>query len=300
MVIATGFFDGVHLGHRFVISRLVQAARERGDQSMIVTFWPHPRTVLQNGARNLRLLTSLDEKKALLKSLGVDRVEIIPFSKDFSRLSTEEYLRTVLIDRFDAKAILLGYDNRMGNSPSSPEEIQALAEKIGLEVIRTDSISTGLGTVISSTQIRNALMEGNISLASEMLGYDYSLHGVVVAGNQVGRKIGFPTANMQLYEPLKILPANGVYLVKAEVLGKQYYGMCNIGKRPTVNQGENISIETNIFDFDEFIYGLDIKISFLKRIRNERRFEGIDSLKAQLGKDKNEALSMIFNFDMDR
>lgn len=289
MVVATGFFDGVHLGHRFVIARLVEAARERGEESMVVTFWPHPRNVLQNGARNLRLLTSLDEKKALLTSLGVDHVEVIGFTKDFSQLTTEQYLRDVIKEKLGGTAILLGYDNRMGRNPASPEEIQKIAESVGLDVIRTDSVSAPTGTVISSTQIRNLLSEGRVEEASQMLGYGYNIHGVVVAGNQLGRTIGFPTANMQLYEPLKLLPANGVYKVEVETLGGKFLGMCNVGHRPTVSNTSSVSIETNIFDFDDYIYGLDMRITFLRKIRDEIRFTNLEELKEQLKKDRDEA-----------
>lgn len=289
MVVATGFFDGVHLGHRFVIARLVEAARERGEESMVVTFWPHPRNVLQDGARNLRLLTSLEEKKALLASLGVDHVEVIGFTKEFSQLSTEQYLRDVIKERLGGTAILLGYDNRMGRNPASPDEIQKIAETVGLDVIRTDSVSVPEGTVISSTQIRRLLSEGNVGDAARMLGYGYNIHGVVVAGNQLGRTIGFPTANMQLYEPLKLLPANGVYKVEVETLGSKFLGMCNIGNRPTVSNTSSVSIETNIFDFDEYIYGLDMRITFLRKIRDEIRFTDLGELKEQLKKDREEA-----------
>jgi len=289
MVVATGFFDGVHLGHRFVIARLVEAARERGEESMVVTFWPHPRNVLQDGARNLRLLTSLEDKKALLASLGVDHVEVIGFTKEFSQLSTEQYLRDVIKERLGGTAILLGYDNRMGRNPASPDEIQKIAETVGLDVIRTDSVSVPEGTVISSTQIRRLLSEGNVGDAARMLGYGYNIHGVVVAGNQLGRTIGFPTANMQLYEPLKLLPANGVYKVEVETLGSKFLGMCNIGNRPTVSNTSSVSIETNIFDFDEYIYGLDMRITFLRKIRDEIRFTNLEELKEQLKKDREEA-----------
>ncbi|MCQ2133908.1 MAG: riboflavin biosynthesis protein RibF [Bacteroidales bacterium] len=289
MVVATGFFDGVHLGHRFVIARLVEAARERGEESMVVTFWPHPRNVLQDGARNLRLLTSLEEKKALLASLGVDHVEVIGFTKEFSQLSTEQYLRDVIKERLGGTAILLGYDNRMGRNPASPDEIQKIAESVGLDVIRTDSVSVPEGTVISSTQIRRLLSEGNVGDAARMLGYGYNIHGVVVAGNQLGRTIGFPTANMQLYEPLKLLPANGVYKVEVETLGSKFLGMCNIGNRPTVSNTSSVSIETNIFNFDEYIYGLDMRITFLRKIRDEIRFTDLGELKEQLKKDREEA-----------
>ncbi len=286
MVIATGFFDGVHIGHRFVIERLVNAARERGDQSMVVTFWPHPRNVLQDDARNLRLLTSLEEKKALLKGLGVDHVEVLPFTKEFSRLTTREYFRDILIARFGAKAILIGYDNRMGSDPRTPESIEKVAQDEGLDVIRLGSVASPAGVTVSSTKIRDAVAAGQMEAAAAMLGYDYSLLGVVVAGNRLGRTIGFPTANIQLYEPLKLLPGNGVYSVEAETLGRKFKGMCNIGVRPTVRAGGQRTIETNIFDFDEDIYGLDLKVTFHHKIRDERRFDSIDTLQAQLAADK--------------
>ncbi len=286
MVIATGFFDGVHIGHRFVIERLVNAARERGDQSMVVTFWPHPRNVLQDDARNLRLLTSLEEKKALLRGLGVDHVEVLPFTKEFSRLTTREYFRDILITRFGAKAILIGYDNRMGCDPQTPESIEKVAQDEGLDVIRLGSVASPAGVTVSSTKIRDAVAAGQMEAAAAMLGYEYSLLGVVVAGNRLGRTIGFPTANIQLYEPLKLLPGNGVYSVDAETLGRKFKGMCNIGVRPTVRAGGQRTIETNIFDFDEDIYGLDLKVTFHHKIRDERRFDSIDALQAQLAADK--------------
>lgn len=286
MVIATGFFDGVHLGHRFVIDRLVRAARDRGDESMVVTFWPHPRNVLQDDARNLRLLTSLQEKTGILKGLGVDHVEVLPFTRAFSRLTTEEYFKEYVIGRFGGKAVLIGYDNRVGSDLLSPDQIEKVAVESGLDVIRTDSISVQGGIVVSSTKIREALSSGDVEAAAGMLGYDYSLFGVVVAGNRLGHTIGFPTANMRLYEPLKLLPGNGVYSVEVESLGRRFRGMCNIGTRPTVNAGKDTTVETNIFDFDEDIYGLDIKVTFLKKIRDERCFGSLEALKAQLELDR--------------
>lgn len=288
MVIATGFFDGVHLGHRLVINRLVAAAAQRGEKSAVVTFWPHPRNVLQDDARNLRLLTSLEEKKALLLGLGVDSVEVLSFTKEFSRLSTEQYLQ-LLIDRFGATAIVLGYDNRMGNGDVTTEEVAATAARMGLDVIHPDSLDSN-GRPISSTRIRKALEAGDVVAASEMLGHPYKLHGVVVAGNRLGRTIGFPTANMQLYEPLKLVPGNGVYVVDVETVGVKRRGMCNIGVRPTVGSGNQRTIETNIFDFSEDIYGLDVDLSFISKIRDERRFESLDDLKSQLESDREYAI----------
>ena len=285
MVVATGFFDGVHLGHRLVIEQLVAAAAVRGDESMVVTFWPHPRNVLQQEARSLRLLTSLSEKKAMLESLGVNRVEIMPFTKDFSTMTTREYLERLAAD-YGAKAVLIGYDNRMGCDADGADQVAQTALDLGLEVIRTQMVPSEQGYAVSSTKIRERLEAGDVRAASAMLGYDYSLHGVVVAGNRLGRTIGFPTANMQMYEPLKLVPGNGVYFVKVETLGRELYGMCNVGCRPTVSSGNHRTIETHIFDFDEDIYGLDIKVTFMEKIRDEVKFESLDALRSQLEKDK--------------
>ena len=285
MVVATGFFDGVHLGHRLVIEQLVEAAAVRGDESMVVTFWPHPRNVLQKEARSLRLLTALHEKKDLLLDMGVDRVEVMPFTKDFSRMTTREYLRE-LMDRFDAKAVLIGYDNRMGCDADGADQVAAVAHDLGLEVIRTQMVPSEQGYAVSSTKIRERLEAGDVRAASAMLGYDYTLHGVVVAGNRLGRTIGFPTANMQMYEPLKQVPGNGVYFVKVETLGRELYGMSNVGCRPTVSSGNHRTIETHIFDFNEDIYGLDIKVTFIEKLRDEIRFESLEALRSQLENDK--------------
>ena len=285
MVVATGFFDGVHVGHRHVIQQLVEAAAVRGDESMVITFWPHPRNVLQKEARSLRLLTTLAEKKEMLLALGVDHVEVLQFTKDFSSMTTEEYLR-MLMEKYGASAILLGYDNRMGSDADGADHVAATASGLGMEVIRAEMVTSEMGYAVSSTKIRQRLEEGDVKGAASMLGYGYSLYGVVVAGNRIGRTIGFPTANMQLYEPLKLVPGNGVYSVEVETLGQRFLGMCNIGCRPTVGSGNARTIETHIFDFDEDIYGLDMKITFLERIREERRFDSLEGLKTQLEKDK--------------
>jgi riboflavin kinase/FMN adenylyltransferase len=292
MVVATGFFDGVHVGHRLVIEQLVKAAAARGDESMVITFWPHPRNVLQKEARSLRLLTTLAQKKQMLHELGVDRVEVLSFTKDFSAMTMEQYLRHIMKE-YGATAILLGYDNRIGSDAANSDQVARTAEMLGLEVIRTEMVSSQQGYAVSSTKIREKLEEGDVRRAAEMLGYDYSMHGVVVAGNKLGRTIGFPTANMQLYEPLKLVPGNGVYFVKVKVLDRELYGMCNIGCRPTVGAGNARTIETNIFGFDEDIYGLDIDITFIARIREERKFDSLTELKAQLELDRMECLVIL-------
>ncbi len=292
MVVATGFFDGVHVGHRLVIRQLVEAAAARGDESMVITFWPHPRNVLQKEARSLRFLTTLEEKKRMLLDMGVNHVEIISFTKDFSMLTTEDYMN-LLKEKYGAKAILLGYDNRMGFDAKGADEVAMTAGRLGLEVLRADMVKSEKGYAVSSTKIRERLEEGDVKSAASMLGYDYGLHGVVVSGNRLGRTIGFPTANMQLYEPLKLVPANGVYFVKVNTLGRDFYGMCNIGFRPTVGAGNGRTIETNIFGFDEDIYGLDLSLTFIARIREERRFDSLEELKVQLELDRNACLLKI-------
>ena len=281
-VVSTGFFDGVHSGHRLVIGTLVEEARSRSEESVVVTFWPHPRNVLQDEARNLRLLSSLDEKKLMLKALGVDRIEVLPFTKEFASMTGEQYLKEVLVGRFGATAAIFGYDNRIGSDHKTFSDLQPLSSSLGLDIIPCKELGS-----ISSTVIRKALAEGRVIDASDMLGYRYGLHGVVVSGNRLGRTIGFPTANMQLYEPLKLIPAVGVYAVEVETLGRKYLGMSNIGVRPTVGTGNALTVETNIFDFDEDIYGLDITIRFIRRIREEKRFPSLAELKAQLLEDKH-------------
>ena len=289
MIATTGFFDGVHLGHRLVIERLVSLARERGDESLVVTFWPHPRAVLQDGARELRLLNSLEEKKELLRALGVDRVEVLDFTRSFAALTAEQYLREILRDRFGVTTLLMGYDNRLGSDRLTAASLKPIADGMGMELIELSPLSfrpSEASGEISSTQIRAALEEGDIASAAEMLGYGYALKGVVVAGNRLGRTIGFPTANMKLYEPLKLVPGRGVYVVEAEVLGKKYRGMTNIGQRPTVG-GTFTTIETHILDFDEDIYGLPLRITFLRRLRDEVHFPSLEALKRQLEKDRD-------------
>lgn len=333
-VVATGFFDGVHRGHQAVVRRLVSEASSRGEDSVIVTFSPHPRAVLQNGAPQLRLLTSDDEKTALLRALHVDRVEILPFTRDFARLTAEQYVRDILIGRFGASAIVFGYDNRIGSDGAGFAQVQSIAARLGVDLMTCDPIPCGQSSLlqhpchldpsddlpchldqakrverskresdlstslkmtsgaenISSTKIRQSLETGDITSANEMLGYEYFLNGVVVGGAKIGRTIGFPTANLRLSEPLKLVPANGVYLVRVGLPalypdGRQLYGMCNIGFRPTVNRGSDITIETNIFDFDEEIYSLPMRISFLHRLRGEIRFSSTASLRDQLQAD---------------
>ncbi|HPB89350.1 MAG TPA: bifunctional riboflavin kinase/FAD synthetase [Bacteroidales bacterium] len=291
VVAATGFFDGLHLGHKKVIEELTSIAEAQGGESMIISFWPHPRTVLQQDAYKLRLLTTLEEKRELCFSLGIDRFEVICFDKEFSQLSTEEFFKRYLIGKYNVSTLVVGYDHRLGHGKDD-RDIEEIAASCGIRTVCVGELQVG-ERVISSTAIRNRLVEGDIARANEWLGYRYTLHGVVVAGNRLGRTIGFPTANMQLYEPLKLVPANGVYFVRVEVTGGTYKGICNIGTRPTVSNDSSRRIETHILDFDEEIYGLDIRISFIERLRDERRFGSLEELRRQLLLDKKCCMKKI-------
>ena len=281
---------------------MVSSARERGEEAVVVTFWPHPRTVLQQDARDLRILTTLEEKKALLISAGIDRVEVIPFTRRFASMKADEYL-SLLHQRYGASLIVMGYDNRIGSDRKTFKEMEACWSP-NPSSLRSSSLPTSLRAVgplpftwpraatgsedqhasISSTRIRKALTEGDIEAGNVMLGHQYELYGVVVAGNRMGRTIGFPTANMQLYEPLKLVPGNGVYAVDVEVTGNVFRGMCNIGTRPTIG-GTARTIETHILGFDEDIYGLPLRLRFSRRIRDERKFPSMEALREQLEQD---------------
>lgn len=289
VVAATGFFDGVHAGHRAVLQVLKDTARAEGEESAVVTFWPHPRNVLQQDASSFRLLNTLEEKKELIHAFGIDRFYVIPFTRDFSQLSTVEFMKEYLVDHFHVDTLVIGYDHRLGrSSTASREELAALAASVGLRTRIVEEVHCG-DRKVSSTQIRNALATGDVRTAAEMLGYRYTLHGVVVSGNMLGRTMGFPTANMALYEPLKTVPADGVYAVEVEVLGRNYGGVCNIGTRPTVGAGNARTIETHILGFNDNIYGLDIRIRFIDRLREERRFSSMEELRMQIECDKDKA-----------
>lgn len=282
-VAATGFFDGVHLGHRAVIDSLLLSAGERGEQSLVLSFWPHPRVVLQSDARTLRLLTSREEKTALLRSLGVDRVEILPFDRSFASLTAGEYLE-LLRSRYGVDALVLGHDNRFGSDGLSTTRIASLAREagFGVEVVPPVIWPCGEGgSPVSSTRIRKALEEGEVENAAAMLGRFYSLDGVVVPGNRMGRTIDFPTANMKLREPLKCLPKPAAYLSRCTVGGREYFSMTNIDRQQ--------KIETNIFDFNSDIYGFDIRVEFVRKIRDELHFSSFAELRNQLLLDRESA-----------
>jgi riboflavin kinase/FMN adenylyltransferase len=292
-IVTIGTFDGVHLGHQKIVAQITQNAHVLNCESLVLTFFPHPRTVLQEGTE-MKQLNSLNEKIALLDNLGIDNLVIHPFNKEFSRLTAEEFVKKVLVDVFKIKKIIIGHDHRFGrNRTATIDDLINFGETYDFEVeqISAEEINE---VSISSTKIRNALLEGNIELATNYLGYDYSFTGIIIKGKQLGRTIGYPTANIEMDEDYKLIPNNGVYIAKSVLNGKTVFGMMNIGTRPTVD-GTKQTIEINFFDFKQDLYGQKITISPLHRMRSEQKFESLDALKNQLEKDKKTALSFIEN-----
>ena len=292
VVAATGFFDGVHLGHAKVIELLCSTAKAEGATSAVITFWPHPRSILRQDAGKLRLLNSLEEKEERLKALGVDEVHVVDFTREFSKMTAEEFIRDFLIEKYGVSTLIVGYDHRLGCKKTGSDDIVRIAGKCGIKAVRVGAISDSYNT-ISSTYIRNLIETGGIERANALLGYEYTLKGVVVPGCGNGRKIGFRTANMSLYDPLKLIPYNGVYAVRATVEGKTYKGVCNIGYRPTVEDGRGLTVETHLLDFDDDIYGLDLTVRFVQFIREEQKFASMELLHEQLLKDAAEASEIL-------
>ena len=293
-VVATGFFDGVHSGHRLVLDTLLARAAARGEESVVVTFWPHPRVTLQKDAAAFRLLTSRSRRDAILRGLGVDRLETIDFSREFASLSALDYIR-MLRDGYGCTELVLGYDTRFGSEQAGPEAIAQMARAEGIDSVITPAVcAPDSSQPISSTLIRTALEAGDAALAGELLGRPYALEGVVVSGNRLGRTIGFPTANMAISEPLMLIPCGGVYQSRVSVRGIEYDGMTNVGVRPTIGGSDALVVETHIFGFDEMIYGENVSVSFVDRIRDERRFPSLDALRAQLKADALQVLGEDF------
>jgi riboflavin kinase/FMN adenylyltransferase len=291
-VITTGTFDGLHLGHQKVLAQTVAIAKQINGTPIVLTFWPHPRHVLKK--EDFKLLTTFDEKKQLFSKLGIENVFYQPFTIDFAQLSSEEYVEKILVEKLKVKVLVVGYDHQFGKERTGKfETLGELAEKFNFKLERVIAIDMQ-GLNISSTKIRNAIEIGNVNNANKMLGYDYFISGIVVEGFKMGRKIGFPTANIKLHDELKLLPANGVYAVYGEVEGKIYSGMLNIGYRPTTeNQTHVKTIEINIFNFSKEIYNMPMTIYFIEKLRDEVKFKNIDELKNQLNIDKENAQKLL-------
>lgn len=293
-VVTIGTFDGVHLGHQKVILRLQEFAKQHDGETVIFTFHTHPRLVTSPNEGNLRLLTTLNEKINLFEKYGIDHLVVYTFDKVFSELSYAEFVEKILVEKIGTHCLVVGYDHKFGkNREGGFDYLQKCAEKFSFEIERLDALAVDKDNV-SSTKIRNALENGDIEKANRFLGYQFTLHGKVVEGKQLGRTLGFPTANIEASDKHKIIPGYGVYAVKVEINGAEYKGMLNIGTRPTFNNNaDNRSIEVNIFDFENDIYSKEITLKFVGKIRDEQRFGSIEMLVDQLKKDKITALNII-------
>lgn len=295
-VVTIGTFDGVHIGHRKIISRLTEVAKQINGESVILTFFPHPRMILNPEDVNLKLITTIDEKAKLLEQLGVDHLIITPFTRDFSNLSARTYIRQILVDKIGTQKIIIGYDHHFGKDrEGNLQQLQKFAPEYAYEVeeIPEQDIHD---VAISSTQIRKALLKGDVETANDFLGYPFSLIGQVIKGDQLGRTLGFPTANLLIEENYKLIPGDGIYAVNVKIQSGEdessYGGMAYIGNRPTIN-GMSRNIEVNIFDFDKDIYRQYITVEFKHFIRGDIRFDNIEALKLQIASDKQSALSLL-------
>lgn len=289
-VVTIGTFDGVHIGHQKIIERLVNAARANNLESAILTFFPHPRMVLQKDS-DIRLINTIEERKDILKASGVDHLIVHPFTQQFSRLSAEEFVRDILVHKLKAKKVIIGYDHRFGrNRTADINDLREFGLTYGFEVEEISQQEIEAVTV-SSTKIRKALLEGRVEKANRYLSYPFALKGKIVKGRGLGKTFDFPTANLQVPESYKLIPKNGVYVVRSEIDGKNYFGMMSIGTNPTVG-GTEKTIETFFFDFDGDLYGKSLKIEMLTRIRDEKKFESVEGLKIALKQDR--AFSMQY------
>ncbi|NER18003.1 bifunctional riboflavin kinase/FAD synthetase [Spongiivirga citrea] len=292
-VVTIGTFDGVHIGHRKIIDNLTEQAAATGLNSVILTFFPHPRMVLQKDV-SIKLLNTIKERTDILSETGLDHLIVHPFTKDFSRLTAIEFVRDVLVNQLKTKKIIIGYDHRFGrNRTADINDLIEFGKTFDFEVEQISAEALN-DVAISSTKIRNALHnDGDVAKANSYLGYEYTIEGTVIVGKGLGRTIQFPTANIAVKESYKLIPKDGVYLVSATLNSEKVYGMTNIGQNPTVSDEDTKKIETYFFDFDADLYGKEIELHFLKRLRNEVKFESVAALKEQLTKDKLQSLDLI-------
>lgn len=291
-VVTSGTFDGVHLGHQKILNRIREIARSIQGETVLITFWPHPRLVLYPQEHQLRLLSTFEEKTKLLRQFGIDHLITIPFTKEFSQLTSEEFIRKVLVEKLQTRKLVIGYDHRFGkNREGSFDYLKSHGQDFGFEleeISRQDVDEIG----VSSTKIRKSLESGDVKTAGSYLGRPYELNGLVIKGQQIGRSIGFPTANIHIPNDYKLIPKDGVYAVEAQVEGNLYKSMLNIGNRPTVD-GTKKTVEANLFDFQGDLYNKQITVYFREYIREERKFENLEALKNQLILDQQKAKSLL-------
>ena len=294
LVVTVGTFDGVHVGHQEIIGKLKEVAKQTDGETLLLTFFPHPRMVLFPDDDSLKLINTLKEKTELLASFGLDHLLILPFSVEFSRITPTEYIRDLLIRDIGVKTLVIGYNHQFGrNRKGNFELLEELSPVYGFDVVEITAQEIN-EIKVSSTKIRRAIEAGDVSTANDYLKYKFSLSGVVVEGEQIGRQMGFPTANIKVLEKHKLLPGKGVYAVTVTVKNHQYKGMLNIGSRPTVNNDADLSsIEVHLFDMHEAFYNETIQVEFSTKLRDEKKFINLDELKAQLHKDKECALLVL-------
>ena len=291
-VVTSGTFDGVHLGHQKILTRIREIARSIQGETVLITFWPHPRLVLYPNEHNLRLLSTFEEKAKLLRQYGIDHLITIPFTQEFSQMSSAEFISKVLVEAIQTKKLVIGYDHRFGkNREGSFEYLKANSSDFGfdLEEISRQDVEE---IAVSSTKIRKALESGDVKTAESCLGRPYELNGLVIKGQQIGRSIGFPTANIHIPNDYKLIPKDGVYAVEASVDGTLYKAMLNIGNRPTVD-GTKKTVEANLFDFQGDLYDKQITVYFHEFLREERKFDSLEALKTQLFQDQKSARSLL-------
>ncbi len=283
-VVTIGTFDGVHIGHLAILNRLIKTAQKENLESVVLTFFPHPRMVLQKDA-DIKLINTIEERKRLLEKTGLDQLIIHPFSKEFSRLTALEFVRDILVNQLHLKKIIIGYDHRFGrNRNATIEDLKEFGKTYDFEVI--DISAQQLEEVsISSTKIRTAIKEGNIETTNKYLGYPFMLSGTIVKGRGIGKTLDFPTANLQIEEEYKLIPKEGVYVVQSQISGKKVFGITNIGTNPTVG-GTQQTIETYFLDYNEDLYHQHIQLEFLSRIRDEKKFNSVEDLKNAIQEDE--------------
>jgi riboflavin kinase/FMN adenylyltransferase len=283
-IVTIGTFDGVHIGHQKIVKRLIRAGNLQGLKSVVLTFFPHPRMVVQKDS-NIKLINTIEERHDILETLGLDHLMVKKFTQEFSRLSAEDFVKQILVDKLHAKKVIIGYDHRFGrNRNADINDLKVFGERYGFEVeeISAQDIDD---VSVSSTKIRAALLEGDIAKANSYLGYKFMLNGTVVKGKGLGKQLDYPTANIDVKEDYKLIPKQGAYIVRATINDILVYGMMNIGVNPTVN-GSKQTIEVNFLNFNADIYGMSLEVQLLERIRDEKKFVSVDALKEQLAKDK--------------
>ncbi|WP_435135260.1 bifunctional riboflavin kinase/FAD synthetase [Formosa sp. A9] len=291
-VVTIGTFDGVHLGHQKILNRLVNTAKNTQLESVVLTFFPHPRMVLQNDA-NIKLINTIEERRIILEQSGVDYLYVQEFTKDFSRLSAEDFVKTLLVDQLHAKKVIIGYDHHFGrNRSANINDLKAFGNTYGFDVeeISAEDVNE---VAVSSTKIRKALDQGDIEKANTYLGYPFCLNGIVVSGKKLGKQLQYPTANLHIEEAYKLIPKQGVYIVKSVIENKTVYGMMNIGTNPTITDSSQQHIEIHFFDFNDNLYNKHLKIDMLHRLRDEKKFDSVDDLKYQLQLDEKQSLNFI-------